>query len=526
MSRQKFDYDLVILGGGSAGIVAGNVAGAVGARVALVERDRIGGECLWTGCVPSKSLLHAADVAHTMRHASAHGFADVEMSRDVCAGAFAYARRKVEETRNNDATEKMLRDFGVDIFHGEPRFRDAHTIETPQGDIKTANVLIATGSSPAVPDIPGLEAFGYLTNTTLFDLETVPESIGIIGGGYIACEMGQSLARLGAKVTIFERGDRLLKRDDPELVAVLTETLEREGITIHTGADIVEIVISGTSPPPPPLRAGEGESETDGVTLTRVPSGSPSPARRGGGGGEVPEIVIVLADGTQHRVHEILVATGRKPNTDSLHLHDVGVERGRNGAVLVDNYGRTTNRAIWACGDVTGAHQFSHMAEQTAKAVVRNILLPGSQKLPLRLVPYATFTSPELAHFGLTEAQAREVHDGAVHVLRHHFTQDDRAIAENETTGLVKVVTVGTLGKIVGASICGPHAGELIHEWVMAMHHNLPISAIADLVHVYPTLNVTNQRAAQKWYSGVMSAPLVKGALRAFGYTPRDANGL
>ena len=477
--RNRYDYDLVILGGGSAGIVAGNVAGAVGARVALVERDRIGGECLWTGCVPSKALLHAADVAHTIRNASAHGFADVRLSRDACAGAFAYARRKVEETKNNDATEKMLRDFGVELFHGEPRFRDAHTIETPQGDLKTANVLIATGSSPAVPKIPGLENSVYRTNTTLFDLETVPESVGIIGGGYIACEMGQALARLGAKVTIFEHGERLLKHDDAEVVTVLTDALRHEGITIHTGVEIVEV----------PLR------------------------------GEVRG--IVLSDGSRHTFAEILVATGREANTKSLHLHDVGVDLGSQGAILVDDYRRTTNDVIWACGDVTGAHQFSHMAEQTAKAVVRNILLPGAQKLPLQLVPYAMFTAPELAHVGLTEEKAREIHGDAVHVLRHTFRQDDRAIAENTTTGLVKVVTVGTLGKIVGASVCGPRAGELIHEWVMAMHHNLPISAVADLVHVYPTLNVSNQRAAQKWYSEVMSAPLVKGALRTLGYDPQ-----
>lgn len=490
MNRKKFDYDLVILGGGSAGIVAGNVAGAVGARVALVERNRIGGECLWTGCVPSKALLHAAGVAHMMRNASTHGFADVDLSREACTGAFAYARRKVEETRNNDATEKMLRDFGVDIFHGEPRFRDAHTIETPQGDLKAANVLIATGSSPAVPGIVGLEEFGYLTNTTLFNLETVPESVGIIGGGYIACEMGQALTRLGARVTIFERGERLLKHDDPELVAVLTDTLRIEGVTIHTGAEIMEIVL---------------------------PFGSHATGA---------SVAIVLANGSQHEFAQILVAAGRKPNTESLKLYDIGVDRGSNGAILVDDYGRTTNDAIWACGDVTGVHQFSHMAEQTAKAVVRNILLPGSQKLPLHLVPYATFTSPELAHVGLTEEKAREVHGDSVNVLRHPFLQDDRAIAENKTTGMVKVVTVGPLGNIVGASICGPRAGELLHEWVMAMHHKLRISAVADLVHVYPTLNVSNQRAAQKWYSGVMSAPLVTGALRTLGFTPRDASGL
>ncbi len=477
MARKNYDYDLVILGGGSAGIVAGNVAGAVGARVALVEKRRIGGECLWTGCVPSKALLHAADVAHTMRHASAHGFADVPLSREACAGAFAYARRKVEETRVNDATETMLRDFGVEIFHGAPHFRDAHTVETPGGDLRTANVLLATGSSPLVPHIPGLAESGYLTNTTLFDLTTIPESVGIIGGGYIACEMGQSLARLGASVTIFERGDRLLKRDDAELVAVLTDALKADGVTVRTGATILGV-----------------ESLCPGAR-------------------------VLLADGTCYEFATLLVATGRKPNTDSLNLRDVGVETNEHGAVVTNAYGRsTTAETIWASGDVTGAHLYSHMAEQTAKAVARNILLPGAQKLPLDLVPYATFTSPELAHVGLTEAKARERHGDAVQVLRHSFMQDDRAIVEGTTIGLVKVVTLGPLGKILGATVCGPRAGELIHEWVMALHHKLPISAIADLVHVYPTLNVSNQRAAQKWYSGVLSAPLVTGALRVLGY--------
>ncbi|MBC8141645.1 MAG: FAD-dependent oxidoreductase, partial [Armatimonadetes bacterium] len=476
MNAKNYDYDLLIIGGGSAGIVAGNVAGAVGARVALVEKNRIGGECLWTGCVPSKALLHAADVAHTIKHAASHGFADIALPRESCAGAFDYVRAKIEETRNNDATEKMLSDYGVHIFRGDPRFRDAHTVTTPGGDIKAAHILLAMGSRPAVPEIPGLADAGFLTNTTLFDLAVVPESVGVIGGGYIACEMGQSLARLGACVAIFERGERLLKRDDAEVVAVLTGALEADGVRVHANAKIVCV-------------------ERDG-----------------------DKRVVVLADGSRHAFAELLVTTGRVANTDTLDLHDIGVDLGANGAVLVDDYGKTSADHVYACGDVTGTNLFSHMAEAEAKAVVRNILLPGAGKVPRSLVPYAIFTSPEIARVGLTEDEAREKHGDGVTVLRHFFRQDDRAIAENQTAGLVKVVTVGTLGRIVGASIVGQRAGELIHEWVMAMHHNLPITAIADLVHTYPTLNVTNQRAAQKWYSGVMAQPIVTGALNLLGY--------
>lgn len=483
MNTKNYDYDLLIIGGGSAGIVAGNVAGAIGARVALIERHRIGGECLWTGCVPSKALLHAADVAHTLKHAASHGFADVPLPREKCAGAFDYVRAKIAETRANDATEKMLADYGVQIFRGNPQFRDAHTVTTPNGDIKAAHILLAMGSRPAVPDIPGLADAGYLTNTTLYDLTSVPESVGVIGGGYIACEMGQSLTRLGANVHIFERGDRVLKRDDAEVVGVLTDTLEADGVVIHTNAKIERV---------------ERDAEN----------------RR----------VIVLADGSRHAFHALLVTTGRKPNTDSLDLHDVGVDLGATGAVLVDDYGQTTANHIYACGDVTGTNLFSHMAEAEAKVVVRNILLPGAAKVPRTLVPYAIFTSPEIAHVGLTESAAREKYGDSITVLRHHFVQDDRAIAENQTAGLVKVVTVGTFGKIIGASICGLRAGELIHEWVMAMHHDLPITAIADLVHTYPTLNVSNQRAAQKWYVGAMDTPLVTGALNLLGYKPRIAD--
>ncbi|MDX1932465.1 MAG: FAD-dependent oxidoreductase [Capsulimonadales bacterium] len=491
MVRQGFDYDLVILGGGSAGIVAGNVAGALGARVALVEKTRIGGECLWTGCVPSKALLHIAEMAKAMRTARTLGLKNVRLTRDDCAGAFAAVRDRIETTRINDATETMLRDFGVEIRIGAGEFVRPHLFRTPTGDLKSARFLIATGSSPAIPNIPGLNDVGFLTNQTVFSLTSVPESVLILGGGYIACELGQALVRLGAKVTIVERNERLLKREDSEAVDLLTETLKAEGITVLTGTTVER------------FSAGEGDRKIAD---------------------------LVAPDDRRFRgsFSEILVAVGRQGNTEGLGLERVGVTTDEKGYVRVNAAGRTENPSIWAGGDVTGRNQFSHMAEEEAKALVRNILFPGAQTLPADLVPYAIFTDPELAQVGKTEAEAiADFGEKRVKVLRHSFRQDDRAIVEDRTTGMVKVITVGPTGKIVGATILGPRAGELIQEWVLAIRHGLTAAQIAGTVHVYPALTVSNQRAAQKWFTDLTEHPAVRGVLGSvFGYAPRDGKSL
>ena len=491
MARKNNDYDLCVVGGGSTGLVAGNVAGALGARVALIEKGRIGGECLWTGCVPSKALLHVAATAQAMRNGQALGLKNIPLSRNDCAGAFDYVREKIAEVRVNDATEKMLHDFGVDVFFGTPEIVRPDLIRTPGGDIRASHLLIATGSSPVHPDIPGLKEIGYLTNVTLFDLTAVPESLVIIGGGYIAAEMGQALSRLGSKVTLIQRDARLLAKDDAELTDLLTDHLRGEGITIHLNAEAVK-----------------AERTMDNQKMVTV---------REAGGAE-----------TTITASEILAAVGRKANTDNLNLPEFGVTLDKAGSIVVDDAGRTSVPNIWAAGDVTGKYQFSHMAEHEAKIVIRNILFPGTQKVPYDIVPWATFTSPELARVGLTEKKAKEKHGAKnVQIHRHSFRQDDRAIVENSTTGVVKIITTGLNGNIVGAHILGPRAGELIHEWVLAMRHNLPIRAVADLIHVYPTLAVSNQRAAQRWYSGVQQQPLVKGALSTiFGFHPRDPSEL
>lgn len=493
MRRSGYDYDLAIIGGGSAGMIAGGVAGALGARVALVEKNQIGGECLWTGCVPSKALLHAADVAQTLRTAGRVGFSDVVLSREACNGAFAYARQKVQEVKHGGG-EQALRDLGVDLFFASGQFRAAnapqsrgpHLFATTRGDIKAGAFLLATGSSPRVPAIEGLREAGFLTNKTLYDLDAVPESIAIVGGGYIACEMGQALARLGARVTLLCREARLLIREDEELAYLLADTLEADGIQIEYGASV--------------LRA---ERTADGKRVTFEQN-------------EQTRVIYAA---------ELLVATGRRANSDGLGLETIGVQTDDKGSVRVDAYGCTTSPTVWACGDVTGQFPFSHMAEHEAKIVVRNLLFPGKQAIPYDVAPWATFTDPELARVGLTEAEAQAKYGASVRVFRHPFTHDDRAIVENQTRGLVKVVTVGENGRVVGAHILGPNAGDLIHEWVIALRHNLPIRALADLIHVYPTVSVSNQRAAQRWYSQVLQKPVVKGALSTlFGLHPRDSD--
>ena len=492
--RRRFDYDLVILGGGSAGIVAGNVAGALGARVALVEKHRIGGECLWTGCVPSKALLHVADVARQVRNADALGLKGTALGAGDCGGAFRYVREKIDEVRRNDASEQMLRDFGVEIFFaGDARFVGPHLLCTTAGDLRGAHFLVATGSSPRVPDIPGLAETGFRTNQTLFDLDRVPGSLVAVGGGWISVEMGQALARLGSKVTILDRNPRLFGREDPELVGLLTDVLRDEGIEIVTGAQVL------------------------------------SATRRDGDGRKA--VTARLGDGFARTFacDEILVAAGRRANTEGLGLERAGVELDGEGNVVADARGITTAAHVGACGDVTGRHQFSHMAEHEAKILVRNLLFPGSQAIPYDVVPWSTFTDPELARVGLTEQEAREnFGERGIRVLRHAFRQDDRAIVEGKTTGLVKVIVgAGLRGTVLGAHILGPHAGEMIHEWVLAMRRRLPVRVIADMIHVYPTVSVSNQRAAQRWYAHVMRKPLVRAALSArFGREPRDASSL
>jgi pyruvate/2-oxoglutarate dehydrogenase complex dihydrolipoamide dehydrogenase (E3) component len=484
MPTAAFDRDIVILGGGSAGIVAGVMAGGLGLRVLLIEKERMGGECLNTGCVPSKALLHAAKVAHTLRSAGSVGIKSRAVSRADAAGVMAHVRETIAEVREADATEQLLQKYGVEIRIGSARFEDAHTLWLDGERIRMANVILAMGSSPAEPDIPGLQEAGYRTNQTLFDLEAIPESLLVIGGGPVGVEMAQAFQRLGSQVTLVQKEARLLPHDDSELTDTLTRMLQAEGVDVRLRTQVEAV------------RVEEGRRV---AVLTRE--------------GRTSEVTC----------SEILAAVGRVPNTAGLNLMAAGVMV-EPDSIPVDARLRTTIPTIYACGDVLGQYQFSHMAEYEAKLAVRNIVFPGASRASFRLTPWATFTDPELAHVGLTE-EAAQTQGLRYEVYRQPFAQNDRALTENEGQGVVKVLTQGLGGKILGVHILGPRAGELLQEWILAMEHGLGIRAIADLIHVYPTLSMANQHVAQRWYERKAEEPLVEKALETYVEVIRPRQG-
>jgi pyruvate/2-oxoglutarate dehydrogenase complex dihydrolipoamide dehydrogenase (E3) component len=452
------------------------MAGGLGARVALVEKYRLGGECLNTGCVPSKALIHAGRVAHLMRRAGEFGLRPVELSRADASGALEWVRRTIDAVRVAGGTEALMRDVGVEILFGDAHFTGPDTLALADRTLKARAFLLATGSSPAIPDVPGLAGAGCVTNTTMFDLPAPPESLLVIGGGPIGVEMAQAFQRLGTRVTLVQRGPRLLPRDDAELTGLLGDLLRAEGVDVRLNTRPTEVE-EGGSGKRVTLEGSDGSR--DSVTVT-----------------------------------EILAAAGRLPNVDGLNLAAAGVRCDPHaGWVTVDHHLRTTGPTVWAVGDVTGRYQFSHMAEYEAKLAVWNLLFPLERKATYRITPWATFTDPELARVGDTEEdlQRRGV---SYTVLRQEFAQDDRALTDGEGVGAVKVlVEAGVRTKILGAHILGPRAGELIQEWVLAMQKEMPITAIADLIHVYPTLSMASQHAAQRWYQELGEDPRVRRML-------------
>jgi len=470
-----YDYDIIILGGGSAGIVSGVMAGALKMRALVIEKAKMGGECLNTGCVPSKALLHAAKTARILRTAGEVGLKSCAVERGDAGSVMAYVRGTINRVRTADASEDLLRRNGTEIRHGDAHFEDANTVVLEGQRLRAANFILATGSHPAVPDIPGLAETGYRTNQTIFDLDAIPATLLVIGGGPIGVEMAQAFQLLGSQVTLVQKGDRLLPRDDSDLTEGLESYLRRDGVDIRLCTEVTSV---------------RQEGDRRAVTLRQ--------------GGTTSEIRCV----------EILAAVGRAPNVEGLRLDAAGV-RVEEGRVPTDGALRTSAPNIYACGDLLGDYQFSHMAEVEAKIAVRNIVFPGVEKAGSRVVPWTTFTDPEVAHVGMTEDEAKRL-GLAFEVCCQPFAQDDRALTDNDTRGFVKVLTQGINGKILGAHILGPRAGELIQEWVFAMRHGHTIRDVADMVHVYPTLTMASQHAAQRWYEQKAREPLLNTALETY----------
>lgn len=443
----SIEYDLVIIGGGSGGLVVASAAAQLKAKVALIEKDRLGGDCLWYGCVPSKSLIHASRVAYEVKNASRFGiktnFPDIDFAQ-----ANSHVQDVIAAIEPHDSPERF-RGLGVEVIFGDGKFIDQKTFEVNGRQLKARNFVISTGSRPAIPPIEGIQEIGYITNEQVFSLTELPPSLVVIGAGPIGCELGQALARLGAEVTIISSRNQILPKEDAEAALVVEKQLESEGIKIikSARAEKVELV--------------DGKKQ-------------------------------VYVNGRKIIVEEILLSTGRSPNIESLNLEAAGVEYTKKG-IKVNPKLQTSNRRIYACGDVIGGYQFTHVAGFEAAVVIQNSLFFPTKKIDYRVIPWATFTDPELARVGFSERQAREVYDNDLYILKQEFAGVDRALAEGATAGFAKIITTSK-GEILGATIVGNSAGELIHEIVLAMKNNLKVSALTG-IHVYPTLSEVNSKA-------------------------------
>jgi len=451
-------YDLVIVGMGSGGMTAAEFASTLGLQVAVVERARPGGDCLWTGCVPSKALLASARAAHTMRHADRFGLGAVEPLIDT-ATVWARIRDVQRSIAESDDDPERFRDLGVEVVHGSASVTGPHEV-TVDGvrRLEARVVLLCTGSRPAVPPLPGLAEAGYLSSEDVFELDRAPRSVVVIGAGPVGVEMAQAFARLGIRTTLLQRHPTILPRDEPSLAAALAEQLVAEGVELHV------------------------EVETTAVTA----EGSTKTVHGTAGGQE-----------RSWSAEEIFVATGRRPNAEGLGLEALGVAVGPRG-VAVDDRGRTAVRSVYAVGDLVGRHLFTHAAGYEAVRAVRDAFFPGRGAVT-DLIPWCTFTDPELAHAGMTTAEAEVRYGDAVDVWRLELAHSDRARAEGATEGAIVVVTAR--GRVVGAHVLAPAAGEMIHELALAMRHGLSLTDVASLVHVYPTLSTgIGQLAAEAAY--------------------------
>ena len=458
---EHFDANVVVLGGGSAGLVASLIVAGAKARVVLIEKHKMGGDCLNTGCVPSKSLIRSGRIASYLRRASEYGLQNV--SGEVNFPAVMERVQDVIKTIEPHDSVERFTSLGVECEIGEARILSPYQVEVNDRIINTRSIIIATGARPLVPPIPGLDQIDYLTSDTVWELRELPERLLIIGGGPIGCELAQAFNNLGAEVTQVDQASRIMPREDAEVSELITERFRQDGISVLTDHRVIG------------FRAGEKgaimEAEHDGETI-------------------------------EIEFDRVLLAIGRKANVEGFGLENLDMPLTRQGTLEVNHYLQTAYPNIYACGDVVGPYQFTHMASFQAWYAALNSLAGWLRKsrVNYRVVPWATFTDPEVARVGLSEQEAKE-QNIAYELTRYEMTGLDRALADQEAHGFVKVLTVPGKDKILGVTIVGYHAGELISEYVFAMTHGLGLKKIAATTHIYPTLTEANKFAANAWRS-------------------------
>jgi dihydrolipoamide dehydrogenase len=448
-------YDLTVIGGGSGGLTAARLATVLGANVLLIDKERLGGDCLNYGCVPSKSLIHVARVIHQAKNAAQLGLIPSNLEVDM-----AKVSQHIQGVIGRVAEGEQVYTEGVTVKFGKVSFNSATELNLNGETFGSRHTLICTGSRPFIPNITGLEETGYLTNEDVFQLVSLPPSLLIVGGGPVGVELGQAFRRLGTEVTLIEGLDRILPKEDPEVSAVLTEVLRSEGINVVTNTLFIN-------------------------------------AKRDGN-----KKVVTAEQGKKQlaiEVDEILLTIGRRPNVEGLNLEGARIKYSNKG-IQVNEHLETSAPHIYAIGDVIGGYLFTHVAAYQAGIAVRNALVPiGRKKVMYRAVPWCIFSDPEVARVGLTEDEA-ENHHKRTRTVKFHVADIDRAQAEGETRGFIKLVLAGKREEIVGAHLVCAHAGELLGEIALAMQHHLTINDILDTMHAYPTMSTGIQQLAFEAY--------------------------
>jgi len=470
-----YDFDIGILGGGAAGLTVASGAAQLGAKTLLVEKEKeLGGDCLHFGCVPSKTLIRTAHVYHLMKTAKIFGLPEMTVPPVDFKEVTARIRSVISTIQEHDSEERFC-SLGARVEFGDPAFIDDHSIRLNGNTYSAKNWVIATGSSPGIPPVEGLDKTPFLTNKEIFSLEHLPSSMIILGAGPIATEMAQAFSRLGSKVSVVQRSGQILSKEDKDLADEVMGVLSSEGVEFYLSATIIRALERG------------GERE----------------------------VLIKDGDGKEIslRAEKILVALGRKPNTDGLGLEHIGVELNKKG-VKVDNRLRTNIKHIYAAGDVTGAYQFTHAAGYEGGIVISNAIFHLPRKVDYTFLPWCTYTDPELASIGMNEKEA--IAAGIEYsVWTEAFKDNDRSIAEGERIGKIKMI-LDKDEKPLGVQILGPRAGELLNEWVAVLNGKVKLSSLASAVHPYPTLGEINKRVAGTYFSPKIFSDKVKKGLKFF----------
>lgn len=456
----KKDFNVIVIGAGSAGLVSSYIAAAVKAKVALIERHKMGGDCLNTGCVPSKALIRSAKIISYIKRHQDYGIKSASATFDF-ADVMERVQKVIKKVEPHDSVERFT-GLGVDCFSGNAKILSPHEVKVDGKTLTTKNIIIATGARPAVPNIPGLDKVPYLTSDTLWEIRELPKRLVVVGGGPIGSELTQCFARLGSKVTQVERAPEIMNREDDEISQAIRKRFTEEGVDVRTGSNFKEVVVENNR-----------------------------------------QFAVIEKNGTTEKIEfdKILIALGRAANSKGFGLEEIGVKLTERGTVEVDEYLRTTtHKNIYACGDVAGPYQFTHTAAHQAWYCAVNALFSPLKKFKVdnRVIPWCTFTDPEVAQVGLNE-KAAKAKGIPYEVTRYEIDDLDRAIADSEDHGVVKVLTVPGKDTILGVTILGYHAGDLIAEYILAMKHGLGLNKILGTIHIYPTMAEANKFAAGNW---------------------------